>query len=180
MKITVDKEVLEHALDALEDVRGGQNYDCDTDRCDEAISAIREVLAQPERKPLTDEEIGMAFLKAFPVGGVVFTNEVLAQPEPAVQGEPVGEVLNEKGEVDWISFVPPIGANLYTTPQPAVPERHPLTEEEIVRLVPGLLDCLCDPWDYNNSGDYYASIPKDMIRLARAVEAHHGITGENK
>ena len=28
----------------------------------------------PQRKPLTDEQIGMAFRKAFPVGGVVFTN----------------------------------------------------------------------------------------------------------
>jgi hypothetical protein len=30
---------------------------------------------EPEqRKPLTDDQIGMAFRKAFPVGGVVFTN----------------------------------------------------------------------------------------------------------
>jgi len=28
----------------------------------------------PASKPLTDEQIGMAFRKAFPVGGVVFTN----------------------------------------------------------------------------------------------------------
>ena len=61
---------------------------------------------------------------------------------------------------------------LYTSP-PA--QRKPLTDEQILRLVPGLQDCLCDPWDYNNSGDDYASIPKDMIRLARAIEAAHGI-----
>ncbi len=62
----------------------------------------------------------------------------------------------------------------------AQPERKPLSDEEIIHLVPGLLDSLCDPWDYNSSGDYYASIPKDMIRLARAIEAAHGITGESK
>ena len=65
---------------------------------------------------------------------------------------------------------------LYTRPQ----AREPLTDEQILRLVPGLLDCLCDPYDYNNSGDDYASVPKDMIRLARAIEAAHGITGEKK
>ena len=37
----------------------------------DAIDALAE--AQPS-KPLTDEQIGMAFRKAFPVGGVVFTN----------------------------------------------------------------------------------------------------------
>ena len=51
----------------------------------------------------------------------------------------------------------------------------PLTDEEIVWLVPGLLDCLCDPYDYNKSGDSHASIRKDMVRLARAIEAAHGI-----
>ena len=59
--------------------------------------------------------------------------------------------------------------------QPAQP-KEPLTDEQIVWLVPGLLDCLCDPYDCDKSGDQYASIPKDMVRLARAVEQHHGIT----
>ncbi len=59
------------------------------------------------------------------------------------------------------------------------PASKPLTDEQILNLVPGLQDCLCDPWDCNNSGDYYASIPKDMIRLARAIEAAHGIKEKN-
>ena len=29
---------------------------------------------QPKREPLTDEQIGMAFRKVFPVDGVLFTN----------------------------------------------------------------------------------------------------------
>jgi hypothetical protein len=31
--------------------------------------------------------------------------------------KPVGEVLNERGEVDYISYVPPVGTPLYTAPQ---------------------------------------------------------------
>ena len=54
--------------------------------------------------------------------------------------------------------------------------REPLSDEQIVWLVPGLLDCLCDPYDCDKSGNQYASIPKDMVRLARAIEQHHGIT----
>jgi len=34
----------------------------------------------------------------------------LEQPEQ----EPVGEVLNERGEIDYISYVPPVGTHLYT------------------------------------------------------------------
>jgi len=32
------------------------------------------------------------------------------------QAEPVGEVIDERGEVDYISYVPPVGTALYTTP----------------------------------------------------------------
>jgi len=31
--------------------------------------------------------------------------------------KPVGEVLNERGEVDYISYVPPVGTPLYAAPQ---------------------------------------------------------------
>ena len=58
---------------------------------------------------------------------------------------------------------------------PAKPAQ-PLTDEQILRLVPGLEDCLGDPYDSAKTGDEYSSIPADMIRLARAIEAH--IKGE--
>lgn len=32
------------------------------------------------------------------------------------QQEPAGEVINERGEVDWISFVPPAATLIYTRP----------------------------------------------------------------
>jgi hypothetical protein len=40
--------------------------------------------------------------------------------------EPVGEVLNERGEVDYISYIPPVGTPLYTAPRQWVG----LTDEE--------------------------------------------------
>ena len=46
-----------------------------------------------------------------------------------------------------------------------------LTDKEILRAIPGLLDCLSDPYDKFETGDNHGSIPYDMIRLGRAVEA---------
>ena len=79
--------------------------------------------------------------------------EALAQPEQ----EPVGEVLNERGEVDWISFVPPVGTMLYTTP----PHRKPLSNQKIIEM-------------YNEPRS-----DAEMIEFARAIEAAHGIWPEN-
>jgi hypothetical protein len=47
--------------------------------------------------------------------------------------EPVGEVLNERGEVDYISYVPPVGTALYTTPpqQEAKDEPVPVAIVEV-------------------------------------------------
>ena len=38
--------------------------------------------------------------------------------EQAEKQEPVGEVIDERGNVDYVSYVPSIGTKLYTTPQP--------------------------------------------------------------
>jgi hypothetical protein len=32
------------------------------------------------------------------------------------QAEPVGEVIDERGDVDYISYVPPVGTVIYTAP----------------------------------------------------------------
>jgi hypothetical protein len=47
----------------------------------------------------------------------------------AEKQEPVGEIINERGDVDYISYVPPIGTNLYTHSQPKR-EWKWLTDEE--------------------------------------------------
>jgi len=75
----------------------------------------------------------------------------------------VGEVLNERGEIDYISYVPPVGTLLYTTPPAA--QREPLTNEEITKA-------------FNEA---MAKRPKDASNaetnrlFARAIEAAHGI-----
>lgn len=73
-----------------------------------------------------------ALLEAFPKGatGNVFEHWNKARiAAEAEKQEPVGEVLNERGEVDYISYVPKPGTPLYTHPQPKR-EWVGLTEDE--------------------------------------------------
>ena len=44
----------------------------------------------------------------------LYTRPQAREPKQPAQDEPVGEVIDERGEVDWISFVPPAGTFLYT------------------------------------------------------------------
>lgn len=68
------------------------------------------------------------------------------------QAEPVGEVIDERGEVDYISYVPPVGTALYTTP----PQRKELSESEILNMMPSTI-----PAEYDG----------ELMEFARAVEA---------
>ena len=43
------------------------------------------------------------------------TTLLAALAESEQQAESVGEVIDERGEVDYISYVPPVGTALYTT-----------------------------------------------------------------
>jgi hypothetical protein len=102
---------------------------------------LEEMACRYEKEP-TPEHIAKA---------IAAIKEALAQPEQ----EPVGEVINERGEVDWISFVPLVGSNLYTTP----PQRPwvGLTEERIK-----------DIWlKGKDHGDDWL----DVLALARSFEA---------
>ena len=48
-----------------------------------------------------------------------------------------------------------------------------LTDEEIIKAMPGgIYDCLNDPWDCGvGDGDTLRSIKKDVLRIARGIEA---------
>jgi hypothetical protein len=78
--------------------------------------------------------------------------------EPAQ--EPVGEIVDAIEGAFKCSFTKmlPVGTKLYTTP----PQRKPLTDEEIQHLL----------MPVRISGDGY------YLRIARAIEAAHGIKGE--
>ena len=94
----------------------------------------------------------------------------------------MGEVLNERGEVDWISFVPTAGTLLYTRPQ----AREPLNLAIIRKWPDGFQDRLQHVWL-----DVVSFIPDvklyDLQRVLaeygfemQVYEAAHGITGEQK
>ena len=61
---------------------------------------------------------------------------------------------------------------LYTTPPAAQRQWVSLTDEEIIKAMPGgIYDCLNDPWDCGvGDGDTLRSIKKDVLRIARAIE----------
>ena len=86
------------------------------------------------------------------MNAITALSKALEQPEQ----ELVGEVLNERGEIDYISYVPPVGTRLYTT-LPAA-QRKPLTDEQIEEI-----------WvEHGCEGE-------DACGFARAIEAAHGI-----
>jgi len=62
---------------------------------------------------------------------------------------------------------------VYLHPAP----RQPLTDAEILDAIPGgMIDCLGDPWDCGvGDGDETRSLKQDVIRIARAIEAAHGV-----
>jgi hypothetical protein len=144
MKITIERSVLEQALDALESIATSSET---RDMVNAAIVALREALAQPERCELCNYQHGHqigcennpvdialnAQPAAQPKGRFAGLREALAQPaaqptEPA--GEPVAHFgsayVNENG-VHITTVLGPVAipqdAALYT--RPAVP----LTDE---------------------------------------------------
>jgi hypothetical protein len=60
-----------------------------------------------------------------------------------------------------------------TTPPAAQRQWVGLMDEEIIKAMPGgIYDCLNDPWDCGvGDGDTLRSIKKDVLRIARAIEA---------
>ncbi len=115
-------------------------------------------------------------------------------PQPAVQGEPVNKYcchtcFNKSGQafLDRMILCPECGnkrcpkathhelpctnsnepgqaGSIYTTPQPAVPERKPLTDEEIHKAS-----------TQAGMQEHYMGFHSGFIRFARAIEAANGI-----
>jgi len=55
--MTTLRQAAQQALEALADLQSLDSQDVWLDRWSEAIAALREALAQPRRKPLTNKEI---------------------------------------------------------------------------------------------------------------------------
>ncbi len=132
--MTTEREALRMALDALEECRRDPRLKYEHPHYDKTITAIREVLAQPEQEPFG------YFRYDLPLDAWV-------QNRAGLTGTP-----------------------FYTTPQPAyvatplVPERKPLSQYAIDRIVGRL-----------QVGFTYAVELDDMTKIARAIEAAHGI-----
>ena len=118
--------------------------------------------------------------------------------------EPVGEVLNERGEVDYISYVPPVGTALYTTPpkQEAKDEPVPVAIVEVfgkdwrldyMALPVGKHKLYAQQYTYTTPPQRKPLTDEEIdailiglmrqhksgaVTIARAIEAAHGIKGE--
>jgi hypothetical protein len=163
--MTTKDEALDLALEALEQIASAMPFPVGR----KAITAIKQARAAPVQEPVAnpDECAADVYEHGTSMGLFAMTKE---EAEQYCKAE-----TNRTGyKHDWHYF----GGRVHVLALIPQAQRKPLTDEQILRLVPGLQDCLCDPYDYNNSGDDYASVPKDMIRLARAIEAAHGITGD--
>ena len=141
-----DKELMQQALDALEDACGGR-CNAENNPCwqRDVANALRERLAQPEQEPVAWMHVmdNTEGLKANGTGIVSITQK---------RKHPFG-----KPGVDFSRSYPVTSTPLYAAP----PQRKPLTDEEIVKIT-------SDPCLYIRGGDY-------RIDIARAIEAAHGI-----
>jgi hypothetical protein len=147
-------EALKLALEALEEAHYKIEHKQDVVKREQAITAIKEALAQPEQEPCCYG--GIAHDCHAGEGCRIAERMKTAQTEQ----EPVGEIVDAIEGAFKCSFTKmlPVGTKLYTTP----PQRKPLTDEEIQHLL----------MPVRISGDGY------YLRIARAIEAAHGIKGE--
>ena len=171
----------------------GDECNCGADKAnaeiEKAITAIKEVLAQPEQPTTTENNGGKT---GWPPGLLQDDSKGLSkwlsnQPdakrrvrealaEQPAQQEPVAVwELQEDGwdticDGDWLQTLP-VGTKLYTTP-PA--QRKPLTDEQVNLFINGRGDE--DDDDYvEPTGDGFGLTDADLVRLVRRVEAAHGI-----
>lgn len=110
--------------------------------------------------------------------GKKLTRIVPMAEQPAQQQEPVAYASDVEFD-DETEIIPAeqkgklgtagLRIALYIEP----PASKPLTDEEIETAMPsGIYDCLADPWDCGvGDGNEMRSIKKDVLRIARAVEA---------
>lgn len=126
--------------------------------CGYALSAIEDVEGMLNQKPV-------AWIRKTDLDRIeqCKPSNLIDHPD-CEPGQRLTKVILSTSEHSYYGEVP-----LYTTPKCL-----PLTDDEIVWLVPGLIDSLNDPYE-QIPNDTFSSIKIDMIKLARAVERKHGI-----
>ena len=162
-----ERETLKLALDALETER--ENYQ-DWDKEDgapeyihEAITAIKEALAQPEQEPV-------AWMTISPFGD---EDDIwYANPEGQLREGWTYKALYEEppkqNPLTSIDYVPCCTDQTCSKCKAATPpQRKPLTDKE--------LNLIGAQWHYNLLGK---DDKAELFAFARAIEAAHGIKGE--
>jgi hypothetical protein len=182
--ITIEKAKLEQALSALKRMASfGNTFGYRSseqnpyEQVCEAIIAIKQDLAL-DKMAENARELGLDYEPvqpvAFEVGLVEWVgNKLMATPKvtttpPASWMEMVTANLVREGVNKHKARE--LAEHFYGLAQrPFVG----LTDEEIIKAVPGgIYDCLNDPWDCGvGDGDTLRSIKKDVLRIARAIEA---------
>lgn len=175
------RQTLEMALEALE-LHGQQYPHMVKGYCLDAITAIKEALAQPEQEPfghVTVRRLSQRFenhhdqFQFYPAGQSPYLDNVdecyaLYTTPPQPEQKPVAEVVMATrppkaspawrpfktvcASIPWLDSIP-VGTRLYTTP----PQRKPLTDEQIEDL-------------------YFDNFSMGQLKaFARAIEAAHNI-----
>ena len=151
-------EALKLALEAFDSMIGRK-----PERVEQAITAIKEALAQPEQEPVlwmmpdgkTADKWALQFYRGQKGKPLYTTPPALTQPEQ----EPLAWISTGPASmIHWTADKPAYGDDwvpLYTTP----PQRKPLTEWQITEIY--------TKWE-STKGTSWAD-------LIRAIEAAHGI-----
>ena len=178
------------AQQALEALMKSHTHPLLPDDCEEAITALRAALAEPEQNPFGDdaERYARKLHEERESCKALFTERKpqtthwegceAVHPECKTEQEPVAwryrGNLHEFDPSDWAEG--PV-TPLYTAPTP----RKPLSEEEIVRLMVGedRVQLL-----YAKPGDPYFSefaegAIRELVESGRAIERAHGIGDSN-
>ena len=164
-KITIDRAVVEQALEALfmyKPMVTGVTFQHGLD----AMQALRAALEQPVEQELVAwqsiEAMAVQRYKVVPAHDSMFYRHAVVAGDGTQQlyigRETECENIARKFAGAFLdgAYV----ASLYTHPQP---KREPLTDEEIISM-----------WEFPNDLSWMDSV----VRLVRAIEAAHGIGGE--
>jgi len=189
---TEDKAVVQQALEALKDVDGiDTETECVTIDVGESIPALRQLLEQPEpvqsvaqdaeRYGARLNDASWAAIEAWskneamgPVPGAVFNNikgVVRAAILKYLEGytTPPAQPADHGDELT-IAYLDGVHTGKRLV------KRVPLTDEQIDLLINGRGDV--DDDDYvEPTGDGFGLTDKDLVKLIRRVEKHHGIEG---